>query len=268
MTADCLICRDSLNLRINSSDPRSGNISRTGQTGANRNCRGKIQGTQSRARRRRRVPVTARLLWLLRERGSRLEKKMKSTESQAVCGCETWPGRYRLQVHQRSSVAQHQSYLASLCHSVERIPMVTPHGVFNLHVTPVGIATEGGGGRSRIGGAASCGLSASGIFLSHFHRALPRLDLWRMGNPAFPNGCVTKILPSDKRAPVTELILRASSHLRLTGGRRFVLQWLNVMEADGLDWCPGTVLNRKDAKLNPVKCVMWIQTTTSRHMSL
>lgn len=24
--------------------------------------------------------------------------------------------------------------------------MVTPHGVFNLHVTPVGIATEGGGG--------------------------------------------------------------------------------------------------------------------------
>lgn len=144
MTADCLICRDSLNLRINSSDPRSGNISRTGQTGANRNCRGKIQGTQSRAQRRRRVPVTARLLWLLRERGSRLEKKMKSTESQAVCGCETWPGRYRLQVHQRSSVAQHQSYLASLCHSVERIPMVTPHGVFNLHVTPVGIATEGG----------------------------------------------------------------------------------------------------------------------------
>lgn len=81
-----------------------------------------------------------------------------------------------------------------------------------------------GGGRSRIGGAASCGLSASGIFLSHFHRALPRLDLWRMGNPAFPNGCVTKILPSDKRAPVTELILRASSHLRPTGGRRFVLQ--------------------------------------------
>lgn len=43
-------------------------------------------------------------------------------------------------------MAQHQSYLASLCHSVERIPMVTPHGVFNLHVTPVGIATEGGGG--------------------------------------------------------------------------------------------------------------------------
>lgn len=52
MTADCLICRDSLNLRINSSDPRSGNISRTGQTGANQNRRGKIQGTQSRAQQR------------------------------------------------------------------------------------------------------------------------------------------------------------------------------------------------------------------------
>lgn len=26
--------------------------------------------------------------------------------------------------------------------------MVTPHGVFNLHVTPVGIATEGGGGEA------------------------------------------------------------------------------------------------------------------------
>ena len=62
------------------------------------------------------------------------------------------------------------------------------------------------------------------MFLIQSGRAPPCLDSRRDGNPAFKR--LHNITPGDNRG---ELTLLSNGHLVLMGGRRYVLQWLDVV---------------------------------------